>query len=123
MPIIDQASLDEWFKNNTDPYGKCICEVAKRAMEILDEDQTPLHNGYHPDIHTAHGILCKADKDIKAGGITGCMAGCAAQMVVKCHSRGEEFRRSHNGEEYQGEGTVNHAFITLDTEKLKAGVV
>ena len=107
---------NDWVKNNNDPYGKACVNVARRVMELLDEDKTPLHNGYHPDIHTAHGLICKADDDIKAGGITGFMAGCVAQMVTKCHERGEEFRKSHNDEEYEGDGVQNHALITIETK-------
>lgn len=109
----NKEKWNEWVKNNKDPYGNACVKVARRVMEILNEDPTPMHNGYHPDIHTAHGIICKADKDSKAGGITGFMAGCVAQMVTDCHERGEEFRKSHNGEEYEGEGVVNHAIITI----------
>jgi hypothetical protein len=100
-------------KKNKDPYGKACVDVARRVMKLLDEDDTPLHNGYHPDTHTAHGLICKADDDIKAGGITGFMAGCVAQMVVHCHERGEEFRKSHNNEDYEGDGVQNHAILTI----------
>jgi len=92
-------------------------DVARQVIKMLDEDPTPLHNGYHPDIHTAHGMVCKADKDIKAGGITGFLAGCVAQMIFECHERGEEFRKSHNGEGYEGEGVINHALLTIKTKK------
>ena len=102
---------------NTDSYGKCCVDVARRVMEILDEDLTPLRNGYHPDIHTPHGIICKADDDIDAGGITGFMAGCVAQMVSACHVRGEEFRIIHNGE-HKGDGVVNHAILTINTQTI-----
>lgn len=108
-------NLEKWQEyetKNTDAYGKCCVDVARKVMEILDNDKTPLHNGYHPDIHTAHGLICKADDEIKAGGITGFMAGCVAQMVYECHERGDEFRKSHNGEE-KSEGVINHALLTI----------
>ena len=109
----NQQAWDAWKKSNTSPYGNACIRVAERVMELLDSDPTPLHNGYHPDIHTAHGLICKADDDSKAGGITGFMAGCVAQMVTTCHERGDEFRKSHNGEEYSGPGVVNHAILTI----------
>lgn len=111
----NQKLFDEYVQKNQDPYGKCCVNVARRCMEILDEDKTPLKNGYYPDIHTAHGIICKADDDINAGGITGFMAGCVAEMVFQCHERGEEFKDSHNGE-IKSSGVVNHALITIETE-------
>ncbi len=109
-------NIKKWnsvVKTNSDPYGRACVKVAAQVMQLLDDDPTPLVNGYHPDIHTAHGLICKADDDIKAGGITGFMAGCVAQMGTEFHERGEEFRRSHNGEKYQGDGVVNHALITI----------
>ncbi len=112
----NQELWNSYVEKNNDPYGGAYVKVAKRVMELLDADPTPLHNGYHPDIHTAHGLICKADDDTKAGGITGFMAGCVAQMVSECHERGDEFRKSHNGEEYQGEGVVNHALLTIQTK-------
>lgn len=112
----NKEKWDSYVEKNTDAYGGCCVKVAKRVMELLDEDKTPLHNGYHPDIHTAHGLICKADDEVKAGGITGFMAGCVAEMVSDCHERGEEFRKSHNGEEYVGEGVVNHAILTIETK-------
>ena len=111
----NQEKWNSYVEKNTDAYGGACVKVANRVMELLDEDKTPLHNGYHPDIHTAHGLICKADDESKAGGITGFMAGCVAQMVAECHERGDEFRKSHNGEKYQGEGVVNHALLTIQT--------
>ncbi len=113
MELKDKARWDEYVKTNTDPYGKACVDVARRAMEILDQDQTPLKNGYFPDIHTSHGIICKADMETNAGGITGFMAGCVAQMVFECHERGDEFRKSHNGD-IQTDGVVNHAVIGIN---------
>ena len=104
---------DSLVENNKDPYGNACIKVARRVMELLDENKEPLVNGYYPDINTAHGLICKADKDSNAGGITGFMAGCVAQMVTECHVRGDEFRKSHNGDKYKGKGVVNHAIMTL----------
>jgi len=109
----NQKLWNNYEKKNTDAYGKACVDVARKVMEMLDKDSTPLKNGYHPDLDTAHGLICKADKDIDAGGITGFMAGCVAEMVSSCHERGDEFRKSHNGDEYEGEGVLNHALITI----------
>lgn len=108
----DLAAWNKWVENNTDPYGAACIKVAKRVMELLDEDATPLHMGYHPDVHTTHGIICKADEDTNAGGITGFMAGCVAEIVCTCHERGEEFRIIHNGKEVS-DGVINHAIIRI----------
>lgn len=114
MKLKNKELWDSYVEKNQDPYGGCCVKVAQRVMELLEEDDTPLHNGSQPDIHTAHGLICKADKDIDAGGITGFMAGAVAHMVAKCHERGEEFRKSWNNEfGHEGEGTVNPALVTV----------
>ena len=96
MPIINQKRWDVWVKQNEDAYGKCCVDVARRVMEILDEELgNPIVGGYDNPMST-HKLICRADCDIEAGGITGFMAGCVAQMVSQCHSRGEEFRKAWN---------------------------
>ena len=84
--IKDQKAWDKVVKINKDPYGKACVDVARRVMEILDEETA----------FDTHKIICQADEDVKARGITGYMAGCVAQMVSQCHSRGKEFRRKWN---------------------------
>jgi hypothetical protein len=111
----NQKNGDSYVKNNNDPYSKCSVDVARQVMKLLDEDKTPLHNGYYPDIHTAHGLICKADDDIRAGGITGFMAGCVAQIVSDCHERGQEFRKSHNGN-IKTKGVINHALVEIKSK-------
>ena len=123
MPIINQDLWNDQVKINTDPYGGAVIKVAKRAMEILDENNTPLHKGYHPDVNTCHGIICKADEDSKAGGITGFMSDCIAQIISQCHSRGREFQKQWNldhgiKEEDSDKGVVNPAILTNDANKI-----
>ena len=87
MPISDQATWDRCVENNKSDYGGCCVNVARRVMELLDEE---------PGDFDCHEIICLADRDVQAGGITGFMAEAVASMVSKCHSRGEEFRRKWN---------------------------
>jgi len=118
MKLKDEKRWDEYVKKNTDPYGECCVNVARRVMELLEERSEPLRHGYHPDLDTPHGLICKADNDIGAGGITGFMAGAVAAMVSECHERGEEFRKAWNepmmsdGEEDSGE-TKNPAILMV----------
>ena len=113
MPIIKQAEWDNQVKINDDPYGGACVKVAQRVMEILDEELGEFD---------CHKIICRADDESKAGGITGFMAGCVASMVSQCHSRGEEFRKQWNidqqigseGEKANKEGAVlNPALLTI----------
>lgn len=91
MPIINETIWETYVDKNKDDYGKACVDVARRVMEILDTNTSKLYHGYAPDLNTPHGIICKADDDIGAGGITGFMASCVVAMIRKCHSRGEEF--------------------------------
>ena len=113
MPIVNAAAWKKAVEINDDPYGKACVDVARRVMKLLDKQQ---------DFDT-HKIICKADKDVEAGGITGFMAGCVASMVSKVHSRGDEFRRKWNtdnqikdeGEKANETGDVlNPALLTIN---------
>jgi hypothetical protein len=93
--IINEKLWQELQEKNIDPCCKCCVDVARKTMELLDKSKL-LRNGYYPDMRTAHGLICIAEKKIKAGGITGFMAGCVARMIYGCHSRGDEFWQSFN---------------------------
>jgi len=90
----DKEAWDGFVDKNKDPYGKACIDVAARVMELLDKYSTPLKNGYN-DIDTAHGLICKANKDIGVDSLTGFQAQCVVQMICLCHVRGEEFMSSH----------------------------
>ena len=116
MPITNQEAWNGWVENNQDYYGGTCVSVARRVMEILDQEEK-----FEP-----YDVICRADDDIKAGGITGFMAGCVASMISQCHSQGEEFRRIWNGEIQIGnEGeeatknkrTLNPALMTMQVKK------
>jgi len=118
MPISDQEAFRKWEDNNKDPYGKACVDVAREVMRLLD-----LPEYQHFDTHR---IICKADENVDAGGITGFMAGCVASMVSKCHSRGDEFRKkwnldnqiSHEGEKAnEGTGVLNPALLNIQTKE------
>ncbi len=97
--------------NNQDSYGNAVIKVAERIMEILDTEDTPLKNGY--GANTAYSLLCRADEEVRAGGITGFMAGCAANIIFQLHPRGNEFKDSFNGKN-KCEGVINPAVITIE---------
>ncbi len=112
--IIDKKGWEKQVKANDDPYGKACIDVTRRVMEILDH--------YDGDDYDTHKLICKADKEVDAGGITGYMAGCVAGMVAQLHSRGDEFRRKWNldnqiqneGEKAnEGKGVLNPALLNI----------
>ena len=89
MPITDEAAWDNQVAiNQDDDYARKVIDTARRAMEILDEE---------PGEFDPHDLICRADKESEGpDGITGFMAGCAAQIIAKCHSRGREFNNAWN---------------------------
>ena len=94
MRIKDVDKWNNYVSVNKTSYGKsCVC-VARRVMELLDENPNILTNDY-----TAHDLICKACADTQTGEITEYMEGWVAKIVVDCHERGEEFRKIHNGDE------------------------
>jgi len=109
MSIVKKEDWELWVKNNQNPYGNACIKVAEKVMEFLDSE-----NDFEP-----HEIICRADSESGAGGITGFMAGCVAQMVSHCHSRGEEFRKKWNGDvgkatgQEKSEGVLNPALLTI----------
>lgn len=118
MPIIKKEDWEEWVKINAkDPYSKCCTDIAKKVMELLDDNDHEQFN--------ANDIVGEADRLLDAG-ITGFMSGCVAQMVSKCHSRGEEFRKKWNTETQigdegdeanKGKGILNPALLSIGKKK------
>lgn len=112
MSIVNEEDWNKVVKVNDDPYGKACVDTAREVMRLLDE---------RTDFDT-HAIICEADDNIGAGGITGFMAGCVAEMVSKYHPRGEEFRRKWNtdnqiqnegDEANESGGVLNPALLTI----------
>lgn len=115
MPITNQKQWDSYVEKNKDAYGKACVDVARRVMELLDEKTE----------FDCHGIICQADDESGAGGITGFMAGCVASMVYQCHSRGDEFRQQWNIDNQisnegkkanEGDGVLNPALLNITTK-------
>ena len=109
----DEQAWNTWVEKNQGPYGKACVDVAREVMKELDKNNP----------FDTHKIICDADKSINAGGITGFMAGCVAEMVSVCHERGEDFRKQWNtanqiGNEgdkaNEGKGILNPALLTIN---------
>ena len=112
MPIKKPDEWKIWEDKNKDPYGKCAVDVAREAMRVIDEE----YEGKPIKKNDSDKIISIADKNLDAG-ITGFMAGCVAQMISACHTRGDEFQTAWN--EYWGradekEGVVNPAILTVN---------
>ena len=93
-----------YVDKNKDFYSKAVVDVAREVMRLLDDRK-------HKDF-SASNIIIEANKNIDTGGgITGFQAGCVAQIITRCHSKGNEFRKKWN--KYYG----------VDEDKDKGGVV
>jgi len=117
MAIIKQEEWKQCEEKNDNPYGKCCVDVARQVMKILDDE---------PEDFDTHKIICRAEEEIGEDGLTGFMVGCIAQMVSRCHSRGEEFRRKWNKDnQIKDEGdranekgtTLNPALLVIEDSK------
>jgi len=111
MPITNAVEWNKAVEVNSKPYGKACIDVAREVMRLLDERDGAID---------CHALISEADKATYAGGITGFMAGCVAQMVGAWHSRGDEFRQAWNKgygvDEIKAKGgTVNPAIVTIET--------
>ena len=105
MPIINQEKWNTWVEKNQEPYGKACVDTARRVMELLDTEKE----------FDCHDLICRADKEAGAGGLTGFMAGVVSQMVSVCHSRGQEFKEKWNKGYGSNEkkGVINPAIFTI----------
>jgi hypothetical protein len=86
--LINKDALQKSINANQDEYGAACVNVAINVMKYLDDFDDDFNIGYHPDMTTPHGIICKCDDQ---GGITGAMAGFARNIVSKCHILGWKF--------------------------------
>jgi len=103
-----QKQWDNLVAKNQDDYGKACVDIARKVMEYLDKGET----------FNCHDLICKADDEVKADGITGYMAGVVASMVSHFHERGDEFKKEWNkdcGGTGEEKGTINPAILTIKT--------
>lgn len=100
---IKPGLLEDWKKfvanNSTDSYSFGVVRAAIASFEALDEGKTPK----------------EAEESWKGIGLTGFMAGAAANTISKFHERGEEFRVYWNNQfgVSVDNGTVNPAMLTF----------
>ena len=92
--------------NSHDPYSKGTIDYMQRWVDLMEKG---LENG-----KTIPEIARQTSDEADIDGITGFMYGCAVNALARFWEHGEELRRWHNGEyDYQGEGVVNPAVITI----------
>lgn len=91
----------------TDAYVLAIVQVGEKVLDLMEalDPLAPID---------ANALILQADRELKEG-ITGNMAAYVAFIATKCHSRGEEFKKSwnkRNGDENRN-GVINPAIMTI----------
>ena len=106
-----EKEYKDWYDKNLDPYGHACFTYAEKWAELLEEKIE--NSDKNPQIV----IVENADKlshDADTEGITGFMYSMAVSILSHCWKYGEELRKWHNKEyDYDGEGVVNPAILTL----------
>jgi|WetSurMetagenome_2_1015567.scaffolds.fasta_scaffold1807749_1 hypothetical protein len=101
-----QKQYDGEGENKPDGYVLGILKVGEKVLELMEKlGDAPID---------ADALILQADKELNEG-ITGNMAAYVALIATKCHSRGEEFKKSwnkRNGNE-DAKGVINPAIMTL----------
>lgn len=96
--------------NSHDGYSLAVMNYLTRWADLME---TEIAKGKKlADIaeKTSH----KADTE----GITGFMYGCAVNILAQVWEHGEELRKWHNKEyDYEGDGVVNPAIITINEKE------
>lgn len=110
IELSDKEKFESWKANNTDAYGNAIFEYAILWAQLMQQE---LSKG-----KTIDECADKASHDADTDGITGYMYGAAAAILSECWKYGQELRVWHNKKyEYEGDGIVNPAILTIDTDK------
>lgn len=95
-------------KNSADDYSKCCVDAGEVFAKSLDEGKTP---------DQANSDMCDSESGKE---LTGFMAGCVMQSIVRFHERGDEVKKWWNtrwGGTGEEAGTVNPAIITIETNE------
>lgn len=115
MKILEGKELEysNWYEKNSDPYGRACFTYAERWADLLEKKIEESDDPEKAIVDNAEKLSHEADVE----GITGFMYGAAASILSQCWLYGEYLRKWHNKEYYyDGDGVVNPAIITIETE-------
>ena len=106
MKLKNKEGWEQFVAINNDTYGSGVVRYAERWANMMEQE---MESGKSL-IEIANATSHKADTE----GITGYMYGCAVSILSQVWEYGEELRKWHNKEyDYEGNGTVNPAIITI----------
>ncbi len=106
-----EQEYKDWYKKNSDPYSRACFTYAERWAELLEKEIEESDKDIK-EVMKQYANKYSHDADVE--GITGFMYGVAVQILSLCWEYGEELRKWHNKEyDYEGEGVVNPAILTV----------
>ena len=115
MKILEgkEQEYKDWYEKNSDPYGRACFTYAERWAGLLEKKIAESADPEKAIVDNAGKLSHEADIE----GITGFMYGAAVSILSQCWIYGEYLRKWHNKEYYyDGDGAVNPAIITIETE-------
>lgn len=107
-----EQEYKDWYDKNSDPYSRACFTYAERWARMMEEKiEASEDNEMKVIVDNAKQLSDEADEE----GITGFMYGVAVSILSQYWEYRECLRKWHNKEyEYDGDGVVNPAVITVD---------
>lgn len=107
-----EQEYKDWYDKNSDPYSRACFTYAERWARMMEEKiEASEDNEMKVIVDNTKQLSDEADEE----GITGFMYGVAVSILSQYWEYGECLRKWHNKEyEYDGDGVVNPAVITVD---------
>ena len=96
MPIINASKWKIILKHRIgSEYSLYTLNMTWLIAKYLEEDKLSLHYSNDIlDINSPFGLICKADKTSGGLGTSAFNSEHIIQILDKCHSRGEEFKKA-----------------------------
>ena len=107
MKFTDKEGWEKSVAANPRGYGYAVISFAQRWAELMEHEIEV--NGQE-----LQAVAQRTSFEANTEGITGFMYGAAVSILSQVWIYGEALRKWHNKDyNYDGEGTVNPAIITL----------
>ena len=116
MKILEgkEKEYKDWYDKNSDRYGRGCFTYAEKWAELMEEEIDKSESAEKAIFENALNLSYVANEE----GITGFMYGVAVCILSSCWKYGDILNKWHNKRyNYDGEGTVNPAIITVEKDK------
>ncbi|MBL4951029.1 hypothetical protein JK635_02090 [Neobacillus sp. YIM B02564] len=110
MKVKDAKTYEDWKAKQKDDYSLACFRYAEKWADLMESE---IDSGAK-----VKDIADRTSHEADTEGITGFMYGASVSILSQCWLHGEELRKWHNKEyEYEGDGVVNPAVLTVKTNK------